>query len=202
MDRPGPEPNAIQNVRNWFRNHEVEFEDGDDRVLMPAIDDLETAYIHGKHTDDLVPVRPKDKSPIRRFLGRSLFLKIRGLRKLFERRPEEWEKVDPTDVPTGDHPSRAGITIWENVKNIDRLAAFFTAFVSLAMLVGPLWILNNVQGINVRLGVITGFLVLFFVLVSAATTARPSEAIAAAAAYSAVLTVFLTLGTSAQTNTP
>jgi preprotein translocase subunit SecD len=44
---------------------------------------------------------------------------------------------------------------------------------------------------KVKLGIITGFIALFFVLVAVATTARLFDALAAAAAYSAVLMVFL-----------
>jgi preprotein translocase subunit SecD len=57
--------------------------------------------------------------------------------------------------------------------------------------VGPLWILAEVSNPMHRLGIITGFIALFFVLVKVATRARIFDALAAAAAYSAVLMVFL-----------
>ena len=157
---------------------------------MPAIDDVEAAYIRGDHTDDLIPIQPKIKSPIRRFLERSVLLRVKGSRKVFERRPVGWDQIDPTD----DGKDREGITILGNDKTIDRAAAASTAVSCLVMLVGPLWILEYVQGITARPGVITGFVALLFVTMALATTAKMSEAIAATAAYSAVLTVFLTLG--------
>jgi hypothetical protein len=62
------------------------------------------------------------------------------------------------------------------------------------MLIGPLWILDEVQEPERQLGVITGFIALFFVLVAVATNAKIFESLAAAAAYSAVLMVFLQMG--------
>jgi hypothetical protein len=62
------------------------------------------------------------------------------------------------------------------------------------MLIGPLWWLNFVTVQEKRLGIITGFIVVFFALLVVATTAKVADALAAAAAYSAVLMVFLQLG--------
>lgn len=59
------------------------------------------------------------------------------------------------------------------------------------MLVGPLWILSSVSGIPHRLAIITSFIGTFFLLVKIATRARILDALGAAAAYSAVLMVFL-----------
>ena len=62
------------------------------------------------------------------------------------------------------------------------------------MLVGPLWWLQYLSARNnaeYRLAVITGFLVLFTILLSILTVARPFEVLAATAAYAAVLMVFI-----------
>ena len=62
------------------------------------------------------------------------------------------------------------------------------------MLVGPLWWLQHISAQNnteYRLAVITGFLVLFTILLSILTVARPFEVLAATAAYAAVLMVFM-----------
>lgn len=45
-----------------------------------------------------------------------------------------------------------------------------------------------------RLGVITAFILLFTSLLASATVAKPFEVLAATAAYSAVLMVFLQIG--------
>jgi hypothetical protein len=63
-----------------------------------------------------------------------------------------------------------------------------------SMLIAPLWTLAYTEGMKQRLGVITGFIVLFLGLVSFTTIAKPFESLAAAAAYSAVLAVFLQSG--------
>lgn len=68
------------------------------------------------------------------------------------------------------------------------------------MLIGPLWILQHISaselGLKLRLVVITVFLILFTLLLSIITVARPFEVLAATAAYGAVLMVFLQLGTN------
>jgi hypothetical protein len=79
---------------------------------------------------------------------------------------------------------------------LEKCSAVFIAIIGLAMLVGPLWILNTVQSTNAQLGVITGFIAVFFILVAVATNAKILESLAAAAAYSAVLMVFLQMGNS------
>lgn len=58
------------------------------------------------------------------------------------------------------------------------------------MLLAPIWWLAFVSDIKVRLGVITGFLCVF-ISVMATATSRPFEAVAATAAYAAVLMVFM-----------
>ena len=58
-------------------------------------------------------------------------------------------------------------------------------------MVVPLWWLAFVSGLVHRLSIITGFIAVFFILVEVATDAGVFNAFAAAAAYSAVLMVFL-----------
>jgi hypothetical protein len=68
--------------------------------------------------------------------------------------------------------------------NEQHAQAFFTKatmVVGLGMLIGPLWVLEFVNGPLQRLGVITAFVVLFLFLLSVATTARPIESLAGAA---------------------
>lgn len=64
------------------------------------------------------------------------------------------------------------------------------------MLVGPLWLLQwiSARGQNVRLSVISAFLIGFTLLLSMVTVAKPFEVLAASAAYAAVLMVFMQLG--------
>ena len=52
----------------------------------------------------------------------------------------------------------------------------------LAMLIGPLWILESFDNTTARLAAISGFVVLFLLLVSSLTASRVSEALGATAA--------------------
>ncbi|KAK3081686.1 hypothetical protein LTS18_003901 [Coniosporium uncinatum] len=151
------------------------------KVTHPrAIDDLESGYID-RH-EDLVAVHPKELSWFRTVLEWTFVLRL----PVFRRQPEELQKYDEL---------RQGDVIWPNDKRLERFCSTVIAIVGLGMLIGPLWILNFVTNTEERLGVITGFIALFFVLVAVATNARVFESLAAAAAYSAVLMVFLQMGT-------
>jgi hypothetical protein len=64
------------------------------------------------------------------------------------------------------------------------------------MLIAPLWILESLDSPTYRLAVITVFIVLFLTLVAFTMPANPLGSLATAAAYSAVLVVFLQIGSS------
>jgi hypothetical protein len=184
MARPRVRDDDITNVKRWLAP--VLPESLDDLEKAPLkylgpIDMLEAAFID--HRDDLITVQPKTRSWFRNVLERTLILKTPVIRPLFERRPEEYEVINTNAQ-----------TIWQNDTRVEGLSGTIVALIGLGMLLGPLWVLevcNNSPG-PVRLGVITAFVTLFFVLVAVATTARIFDALAAAAAYSAVLMVFLT----------
>ena len=74
---------------------------------------------------------------------------------------------------------------------MEKFAGALISAAGLIMLVAPLWVLNFIEGSVVRLGVITAFITVFFILAALATTARVFETLAATAAYSAVLMVFV-----------
>ncbi|KAF2814458.1 uncharacterized protein BDZ99DRAFT_237951 [Mytilinidion resinicola] len=111
------------------------------------------------------------------------FLKIPWLKPCFLR------------TPLDDKIINDGRGYWQNDRNLEAFSFWVIAFVGLGMLVGPIWILAFIVDPLKRLGVITGFIALFFILVAVATTAKVSEALASAAAYSAVLMVFMQIGT-------
>ena len=173
-----PQTGILQTVQVWFRNNMVH--DKTARADIYAIDDLESGYIRCE--EDLRCVHKKDKSPFRLLIEKSL-VKLPGLKWVFTKDPPEKERIDPLSETT-----------WQNDKSIDIFSWVLFAILTLCMLTGPLWILDKVNGTSQRLGIITGFIGLFFVLVAIATTAKVSEAIGASAAYAAVLMVFLTLG--------
>lgn len=149
-------------------------------VHYRAIEDKEQQFL--AHKDDLIPVQPKIKSRFRYFLDSTLLLRIPVIKDFFNREPDDIEIIKDDQ------------TIWHNDKRVERFSSTVVAIVGLAMLTGPLWILEYVNGPAVRLGVITAFIAVFFILVAIATTARIFDALVAAAAYSAVLMVFLQIG--------
>lgn len=81
---------------------------------------------------------------------------------------------------------------------VDKVVTCITVMLGLVMLIVPLWILQHIAAqrpnLEARLGVITGFLILFTILLSIFTVAKLFEVLAATAAYGAVLMVFMQLG--------
>lgn len=157
----------VRAVETWLRNRD-------------AIDDEEAAYIECK--DDLIPLHPKNRSWFRKVLENTLLLRTACMKKYFCRRPSDYEVI------------RDYQTVWQDDKMMEGLSSGVIGFVGLIMLIAPLWWLNYVSNPAIQLGIITGFIVLFFVIISIATTARIFETLAAAAAYSAVLMVFMQIG--------
>lgn len=168
VTRAAVDAEDVRKVKRWF-----------DGVHPCAIEKEEQDYI--SHTDDLIPVLPKVKSRFRNFLESTL-LRPSIIRQFFERKPDDINLIDDDQ------------TVWYSDKRVERFFTVVVAVGGLSMLVGPLWILEYAYGSAVRLGVVTGFITLFFVLVSVATTAKIFEAMAAAAAYAAVLMVFVQTG--------
>lgn len=175
MSRGPCKPDDIASVRRWLR------------IIRPtAIDTKESEYID--HDDDLISIHPKTKSPGRNFLEKFAFGSrwnprgIPWLRSWFSREA-------PKDVVSLKNEG----TVWPNDQRMEKVSSFVISVVGLAMLIGPIWALAYLESRTVRLGVISGFIVLFFVVL-AVTRSRLYEALAATAAYSAVLVVFLQSG--------
>ena len=85
-------------------------------------------------------------------------------------------------------------TVYSKDSLVDKMVTFITIILGLGMLIGPLWWLQNMSVSQKRLEVITGFLIVFTAVLSILTVAKPFEVLAAAAAYGAVLMVFMQLG--------
>ncbi|KAF2500480.1 hypothetical protein BU16DRAFT_451984 [Lophium mytilinum] len=166
--QPPARKDDIDNVAAWFENH------------IGAIAIPERDYI--THLEELIAVQPKDRSWFRGILEMTRFLKMPWMRHFFTR------------IPLDNKIIYDGRGYWQNDRNVEKFSSWVIAVVGLGMLVGPIWILAFVADSAKRLGVITGFIALFFILVAVATTAKVSEALASAAAYSAVLMVFMQIG--------
>jgi len=155
-----------------------------------AIDELEAAFV--EYADDLLALESNKRSWFRRIVEDLLLLQLPLVRRFFQRTPQDYAVINANAV-----------TIWQDDGKVDRFMNFsraaLTAVVGLGMLLGPLWVLEKCRdsALDLKLGIITAFVTLFFVLVAVATTARVVEALAAAAAYAAVITVFLQIGSIA-----
>src|SRR5262245_7756748 len=146
----------VQSVRNWLHN------------TGNAIHDEETAYIKQSH--DLVSLAPKAKSPLRRLFERSSYFRSANV----------WKKQPSEDIDIRfPYPETVYYTDDARVENFIRS---LITVLGMIMLIAPLWVLAITNGVMKRLGIITGFIILFLSLVSFTTTARPFESLAAAAA--------------------
>ncbi|KAK2058304.1 hypothetical protein LY76DRAFT_545012 [Colletotrichum caudatum] len=158
---PKAEGRDIESIENWF-------------LANPgAIGQSESSFI--SHKEDLVSIVPKIKSPLRRALER-----VSGfdLSPLFSMRPSG-DFYDPE------------LTRYYNDRKIEKFITAIVVTTGFLMLVAPLWILVFVAGELERLGVISAFVALFLALVSTVTVAKPFDTLAATAAYTAVLMVFM-----------
>ena len=156
----------IESVSNWLYNAEN------------AIADEETAYL--THTSDLFPLVPKPKSSLRKLLECSSIFRLSRFWRTKPSRsdPDMFEYLEQHIHYSSDD-------------KIERFVSITILILGVIMLIAPLWILAFVHGTIDRLGIITLFIVLFLVLLSFTTVAKPFESLAATAAYSAVLMVFL-----------
>jgi hypothetical protein len=155
----------IEIVSNWLYNAEN------------AIADEEAAYL--THTSDLFPLVPKPKSSLRKLLECSSIFRLSRFWRTKPSRsdPDVFEYLGQ-HIHYSSDDNRAFRQ--HHHPNSGRDNANRTAL-------DP----RIVHGTIDRLGIITLFILLFLVLLSFTTVAKPFESLAAAAAYSAVLMVFL-----------
>ncbi|KAL9076301.1 MAG: hypothetical protein Q9161_001017 [Pseudevernia consocians] len=170
--RPEATEFQIANVKRWLEN-------ANEKVIQRE----EKQFIH--KDGDLIPVVPKIKTPLRRFIDR------------FET-PRLWRLFRETNINQRLHRNSGDFgletTVYNKESVIDKAVTFVTMVIGVAMLVGPLWWLQHLSthnNLEARLAVITGFLVFFTLLLSILTVAQPFEVLAATAAYGAVLMVFM-----------
>ena len=65
---------------------------------------------------------------------------------------------------------------------MNRFTSAIIIAIGMVMLVTPIWALQAMNDIRSKLGVITGFILLFLLVLSVAMVAKPFEALAATAA--------------------
>ncbi|KAI9822405.1 MAG: hypothetical protein M1827_000124 [Pycnora praestabilis] len=170
-NRPRASGHAVNNVKNWFYNNEE------------AIAEPERQFVD---TDsDLVSLVPKIRTPLRRFL--ELFDWFR-LSCCF--------RVKSKDFVHYSKWYESQSTKYHNDTTMDAVVTCVVTILGLGMLIGPMWWLEYLADPNKRLGVITGCVTLFTVLLSTVTVAKPFEVVAATAAYTAVLMVYMQMSSN------
>lgn len=155
-NRPPVPAKDATSLSNWQQNH------------LNAIQSEEAAYI--KHTRDLFSVVPKSKSPLRNLFEKSLHFRIF--------RP--WRVKREEDIENSNRDTKHELYISD--ERVDGFISIIIAFVGLAMLITPLWILEFTSSSIASLAWITGFIILFLCIVSYATVAKPFETLGATAA--------------------
>jgi hypothetical protein len=155
QNRPPAPKNDITSVRRWLKVNHPE-----------AIAEEETRFID--YEEDLISVRPKLKSPVRRFFESSMY-NAGFFPKLFQRQPRDQTIID-------------GTTLWCDDEKSEKYVSVCISLAGLVMFIVPFWALTGLKSSVSQLGLITGFVILFFAMVALGTTARPFESLGAAAA--------------------
>ena len=88
---------------------------------------------------------------------------------MFQRQPKDQLIID-------------GVTFWYDDEKFETIASVVTGVIGLIIFIVPFWALNCLGSSLSKLGLITGFVILFYGMVALGTTARPFESLGAAAA--------------------
>ncbi|KAH6626560.1 hypothetical protein B0J18DRAFT_143638 [Chaetomium sp. MPI-SDFR-AT-0129] len=196
----------ITSLKNWHLSHDNE-----------AIHQDEKTYLD--YPNDLIPLGPRDKTPLRRGMDKFLFLRTLpfwrddrvsktlssssagGGRRRTRKIPGDVEAQGGTGSNSKEadqlpenalHPT---MTFYSD-KVMDHFVSAVTIFIGVLMLVVPIWILQALGNASYKLGVITAFVLTCLLLTSVAMTSRPLDALGVTAAYAAVLMVFLQVGSN------
>ncbi|KAI1128640.1 hypothetical protein F5Y10DRAFT_240197 [Nemania abortiva] len=153
----------VKNLRRWHKNHQNK-----------AIDAKEHEYL--SQNEDLIQVHSHDRTPVRRLIDSSLRLRTMSI----------W-KDNKVSIP--EYESKE-ISYYSD-RRMDAFASGVIVFIGAVILLIPLWILQALESLKIKLAVITAFVFIFLVVISLAMVSRPLEALGASAVYAAVLMVFI-----------
>lgn len=145
----------VKSINNWHFNHDY-----------GAIDKDEQQYL--EHTDDLICVVQKEKTPLRKVIDNSLRLRTLPL----------WRYKNDIPVPEYD----AGNVSYYKDERMDKFASLIIVSVGVIMLITPIWILQSLADLNMKLVVITIFVFVFLLILSYFMATKPFEALGATAA--------------------
>jgi hypothetical protein len=154
----------VKSIKNWHFNYS-----------NAAIAQQEQTYLA---KDDLVRVVPQDRTPLRRIIDSSLRLRTLPIWKL-------------KDHEAASQHNDGHVTYYSD-KRIDSFVSALIVIIGATMLITPLWILQALSTLPLKLGVITVFIFICLLLTSFAMVSKPFEALGATAAYgtSALVAIF------------
>lgn len=157
----------IKSLRNWHYNHDY-----------AAISPQEQQYL--EHEEDLISIVARDKTPLRQLIDCSAT--VRTLRL--------WRQKT-SDVPDYD----AGSVSYYSDARMNKFASAVITAVGIVMLLTPIWILQAMDHLVMKLAVITVFVLVFLLTLSFAMVSKPFEALGATAAYETCFHDFATYRT-------
>lgn len=145
----------IRSLLRWHRNH-------DNMAILPE----EQKYLDDEN--DLFGVVQRDKTPLRRLIDRSRWLRTLPI----------W-RLKTQNVPNYD----SDVVSHFSDKRMDTFASSVIVGLGIILLLTPLWILFVLQSPALKLAVITAFITTFLIILSFAMVTKPFEALGATAAY-------------------
>ncbi|KAI0545138.1 hypothetical protein F4679DRAFT_562196 [Xylaria curta] len=156
----------IKSLQTWHANHQNR-----------AIDDEEQRYL--EHNQDLIRLEFNNKTPLRNWIDSSLALRTLSIWKKQSRAAPKYEA--------------SNVSYYSNTC-MDSFASGTIIFIGASLLITPIWILQAIEYLQIKLAVITAFVLVFLLVLSFVMVSRPLEALGATAAYAAVLMVFIQVG--------
>ncbi|KAK2609210.1 hypothetical protein QQS21_002292 [Conoideocrella luteorostrata] len=155
---PAAPKRNIRNIEAWLTNN------------PGAIAADEADFIN--YRDELISIS-RPKSVLRLWFEEAVVLRTRDSLKLFRRSPERADLSDRDQKETY-------IVSDDAIEAFGSIAVFAAAT---GMLIVPLWLLQMLKNLQLKLAVITTCLFVWLVLLSCATLGRPFERLAATAGY-------------------
>ncbi|KAI0900754.1 hypothetical protein F4806DRAFT_449816 [Annulohypoxylon nitens] len=162
---PSAPSRDVKNIKRWHQNYNCR-----------AIDEAEQGYLN---QDDLICLNQRDSPPLRQLIDNSLRLRTLPI----------WR--DRSRMPGEQGLEYVG---YYSDKRLNAFVSGIITAIGTLLLIVPIWILETLESLKAKLGVITIFVFVFLVVLSSAMATKPFEALGATAAYAAVLMVFLQVG--------
>jgi hypothetical protein len=165
---------AFSKIRARPRAEDRQIQNVSNRLKQGAITKDEAKFI--EKSGDLIAINTRSRPPLGRWIETCQSLQL-------------WKMFRAQLIPGHHVPSNT--TVYSSDEKFERFTTTSIILTGLIMLLAPMWWLEFTSASEVRLGIITGFIVAFMSIMSVATETRPFEVVAATAAYAAVLMVFM-----------